>query len=73
MRRTRPPNTSRAECGKTLSERTTRHREQRDKQRACEEAERSSHATSTPKPKIVSSKIAAPAMKPRPAHQPDSH
>uniref|UniRef100_A0A915HUL3 Uncharacterized protein n=1 Tax=Romanomermis culicivorax TaxID=13658 RepID=A0A915HUL3_ROMCU len=43
--------TTPAERGRTPSECTTRRREQRDEQKAREEAERSSHATSTPKPK----------------------
>uniref|UniRef100_A0A915IKW0 Uncharacterized protein n=1 Tax=Romanomermis culicivorax TaxID=13658 RepID=A0A915IKW0_ROMCU len=56
MRHTPPPSTLRTERGRTPSERTTRRREQRDKQRACEEAERSSHTTSTPKPKTARQK-----------------
>uniref|UniRef100_A0A915K936 Uncharacterized protein n=1 Tax=Romanomermis culicivorax TaxID=13658 RepID=A0A915K936_ROMCU len=68
-RRTPPPSTSCAERGKTPSERTTRPREQRDKQKAREEAERSSQATSTPKPRITTTKTAALATQPPPAHQ----
>uniref|UniRef100_A0A915HLI4 Uncharacterized protein n=1 Tax=Romanomermis culicivorax TaxID=13658 RepID=A0A915HLI4_ROMCU len=65
--------TSRAEHSRTPSERTTHRREQRDRKKAHEETEKSSQATSKPKPKITSSKTAAPATKPLPAHQTDSH
>uniref|UniRef100_A0A915IGX2 Uncharacterized protein n=1 Tax=Romanomermis culicivorax TaxID=13658 RepID=A0A915IGX2_ROMCU len=72
-RRKPPPSTLRAEHGKTPSECTTRRREQRDKQKAGEEAQKSSQATSTPKPKITTTKTAAPATQLPPAHQTDSH
>uniref|UniRef100_A0A915IQE7 Uncharacterized protein n=1 Tax=Romanomermis culicivorax TaxID=13658 RepID=A0A915IQE7_ROMCU len=68
-----PPSTSRAQCGQTPSERTTPHCEQRDKQKAREEACKSSQTTSTPQPKIMSTKAAAPATQPPPARQLDSH
>uniref|UniRef100_A0A915J2D5 Uncharacterized protein n=1 Tax=Romanomermis culicivorax TaxID=13658 RepID=A0A915J2D5_ROMCU len=72
-RRTPPPSTSRAEHGKTPSERTTRRCEQHDKQKAHEEVERSSRARSTPKPRITTTKTAVPATQPPPARQTDSH
>uniref|UniRef100_A0A915K0H8 Uncharacterized protein n=1 Tax=Romanomermis culicivorax TaxID=13658 RepID=A0A915K0H8_ROMCU len=57
----------------TPSERTTHRREQRDKQKAREEADKPSQATSTPKPKITTIKTAALATQPPPARHADSH
>uniref|UniRef100_A0A915KMF2 Uncharacterized protein n=1 Tax=Romanomermis culicivorax TaxID=13658 RepID=A0A915KMF2_ROMCU len=68
----RPGRTTRAECGRTPSQHTTHRREQRDRKKAREVAEKSSQATSTPKPKIPSSRTAALAMKLPLAHQTDS-
>uniref|UniRef100_A0A915ICC5 Uncharacterized protein n=1 Tax=Romanomermis culicivorax TaxID=13658 RepID=A0A915ICC5_ROMCU len=70
---TPPPSTSLAECGKTPSKRTTRRGEQRNKQKAPKEAEKFWQATSTPKPKITTTKTVAPATQPPPARQTDSH
>uniref|UniRef100_A0A915KE27 Uncharacterized protein n=1 Tax=Romanomermis culicivorax TaxID=13658 RepID=A0A915KE27_ROMCU len=72
-RRTPPSSTSRAEHGQTPSEQTTCHREQRDKQKAREEARKYSQTTLTPKPKIRVTKTAALATQPPPARQSDSH
>uniref|UniRef100_A0A915I6C6 Uncharacterized protein n=1 Tax=Romanomermis culicivorax TaxID=13658 RepID=A0A915I6C6_ROMCU len=72
-KRTPPPSTWHAERGKTPSKRTTRCRKQRKKQKAREEAGKSSQPTSTPQKKITSTKTAAPATQPSPAHQSDSH
>uniref|UniRef100_A0A915JRB2 Uncharacterized protein n=1 Tax=Romanomermis culicivorax TaxID=13658 RepID=A0A915JRB2_ROMCU len=72
-RRMPPPSTSRAECGKTPSECTTRRRKQSDKQKAREEAHKPLQATSTPKPKITTTKTAVPATQPPPARQADTH
>uniref|UniRef100_A0A915IS07 Uncharacterized protein n=1 Tax=Romanomermis culicivorax TaxID=13658 RepID=A0A915IS07_ROMCU len=71
--RTPPPSTLRAEHGKTPSKRTTPRHEQRDKQKAREEAHKSSQATSTLKTKIMTTKTAVPAAQPRPARQANSH
>uniref|UniRef100_A0A915L2F5 Uncharacterized protein n=1 Tax=Romanomermis culicivorax TaxID=13658 RepID=A0A915L2F5_ROMCU len=68
-----PPSTSRAEHGKTPSKRTTRRREQCEKQKAHEEAGKSSQPTSMPQKKITSTKTAAPATQRPPARQSDSH
>uniref|UniRef100_A0A915JBC2 Uncharacterized protein n=1 Tax=Romanomermis culicivorax TaxID=13658 RepID=A0A915JBC2_ROMCU len=70
---TPPPSTSPAECSKTPSERTTRRCQQRQKQKAHEEAGKSSQTTSTPQKKIPSTKTAAPAAQAPPACQSDSH
>uniref|UniRef100_A0A915HS10 Uncharacterized protein n=1 Tax=Romanomermis culicivorax TaxID=13658 RepID=A0A915HS10_ROMCU len=51
-RRTPPPSTTRAERDRTPSKRTTHRRELHDRKKARKEAEKSSQATSTPKPKI---------------------
>uniref|UniRef100_A0A915JR02 Uncharacterized protein n=1 Tax=Romanomermis culicivorax TaxID=13658 RepID=A0A915JR02_ROMCU len=67
-KRTPPPSTLRAERSKTPSERTTRRRKQREKQKAAKEL-----TTSTPQKKIPSMKTAAPAPQPLPAHQSNSH
>uniref|UniRef100_A0A915JLW2 Uncharacterized protein n=1 Tax=Romanomermis culicivorax TaxID=13658 RepID=A0A915JLW2_ROMCU len=70
---TRPSSTSPTKCGKMPSEWTTLRREQRNQQKACEEARRTSSLTSgTPQPKVTTSKTAAPAKHTPPAHQLDS-
>uniref|UniRef100_A0A915I3K2 Uncharacterized protein n=1 Tax=Romanomermis culicivorax TaxID=13658 RepID=A0A915I3K2_ROMCU len=72
-RRTPPPSTSRAERGKMLSKRTTGRREKHNKQKARQEAHKSSQATSWPKSKTMTTKTAAPATQLPPARQADSH
>uniref|UniRef100_A0A915JXD1 Uncharacterized protein n=1 Tax=Romanomermis culicivorax TaxID=13658 RepID=A0A915JXD1_ROMCU len=70
---TPPQSTSCAECGKTPSERTTCRRVQRHKQKAREEAHKSSQTTSRLKLKTTPMKTAAPATQPLPACQSDTH
>uniref|UniRef100_A0A915IUP6 Uncharacterized protein n=1 Tax=Romanomermis culicivorax TaxID=13658 RepID=A0A915IUP6_ROMCU len=62
--------TSRAERGKTPSERTTCRREQREKQKTREEAGKSSQTILTQLPKPTSTKTAVPTKQPPPADQP---
>uniref|UniRef100_A0A915I0V4 Uncharacterized protein n=1 Tax=Romanomermis culicivorax TaxID=13658 RepID=A0A915I0V4_ROMCU len=66
-RRMPPPSTPHTEPSKTPSQRTTRCREQCDKQKAREEAGKSSQTTSTPQLKVTSVKTAARAKQPPPA------
>uniref|UniRef100_A0A915I7U7 Uncharacterized protein n=1 Tax=Romanomermis culicivorax TaxID=13658 RepID=A0A915I7U7_ROMCU len=55
------PSTSGTECGKTPSQQTTCHREQRNNQKARGEARQSSQTTGRPQAKVMSTKTAAPA------------
>uniref|UniRef100_A0A915J249 Uncharacterized protein n=1 Tax=Romanomermis culicivorax TaxID=13658 RepID=A0A915J249_ROMCU len=69
-----PPSTAGTEHGKTPSERTIRHREQRNQQKAHEEApQTSSQISVTPQRKVTTTKTAAPPKPRLPARQLDSH
>uniref|UniRef100_A0A915J4R2 Uncharacterized protein n=1 Tax=Romanomermis culicivorax TaxID=13658 RepID=A0A915J4R2_ROMCU len=72
-RGTPPPSTSGAERSQTPSKPTTRRREQCNKQKAREEARKSSQTTSMPQPKITVPKTATRIKQPPPARQSDSH
>uniref|UniRef100_A0A915IRF7 Uncharacterized protein n=1 Tax=Romanomermis culicivorax TaxID=13658 RepID=A0A915IRF7_ROMCU len=68
-----PPSTSRTERGKMPREPTTRRREQRDKQKAREEAHQSSQTTVMLQPKVTSMKTASPDDRHRKEpHQPQA-
>uniref|UniRef100_A0A915JEZ9 Uncharacterized protein n=1 Tax=Romanomermis culicivorax TaxID=13658 RepID=A0A915JEZ9_ROMCU len=69
-----PSSTSRTECGKMPSKRTTHHLEQPNQQKAGETtSQTSSQPSATLQPKVMTTKRAAPSNQPPPVHQSDSH